>query len=120
VVGVGQPNTVRAINVVEPMTIAAARAIGLLEQVVAGHVGADLALRAWPTADPDGAALLADAWCDLSDFAADEDLRAIAPDYADYQRRLLERRVTELKARVTRAGAADTADTGPTPIGGPA
>jgi hypothetical protein len=73
---------------------AADLAVVLLEQVLSGDITPVVALQKWPTSDDE---LLAASRLDVAHFAADEDLREIALDYAEYQARLLVRRVQELK-----------------------
>lgn len=74
-------------------------AVSLLERVLTRKVTAIVALHEWPGADREGDGLLSISWRDLSNYAADVDIRRKDPRYATYQAELLARRVVEIRER---------------------
>jgi hypothetical protein len=72
-------------------------AVELLEGVLSGHLATEVALEHWPSIDTENDDFLTASWHDLWHFAADEDIRAKDPDYAEYQTQLLARRVREIR-----------------------
>jgi hypothetical protein len=75
--------------------------IALLDGVIDGVIPANDALQCWPNIDAETDDVVTQAWHDLSHYASDEDIRERDPDYAKYQKTLLQSHIYELKSKYT-------------------
>ena len=76
--------------------------ISILERVLSDEISANEALAEWPSIDEETVDLIAKAWHELTQFAADADLRARDSEYAQYQRDQLLNYLDRLKSNLSR------------------